>query len=192
MKEKISYDKLYVACGVFEDEYEEEVWEQYVTMGSVRHTIFVNPKRVLIYSKTGDDGIVKYYNYKTGEEVTEKNFKSSFYTTSSPTTSLYCAHVHGLFNISVESMRKEFDDKFTERVKGVGYFIPFDEYMEDRLGVSIRRPSLLLASKLVSLTNVGCGKTFPLSQDEDKANEQLASIGYHTDFDKTMSKTTKK
>lgn len=192
MKEKINYDKLYVACGVFEDEYEEEMWEQYETMGSVRHTIFVNPKRVLIYSKTDTDGTIRYYNFKTGEEVTEKSFKSSFYTTSSPTTSLYCAHVHGLFKIPFGDMRKEFDDKFTERTKAIGYFIPFDEYMENKLGISIKRPSLLLASKLVSLTNIGCGITFPLSQSEEKAREQLASIGYHTDFDKTMSKTTKK
>lgn len=192
MKEKRNYDNLYVACGVFEDEYEEEMWEQYETVGSVRHTIFINPKRVLIYSKTDEEGNVRYYNYQTSEEVDEKCFTSSFYTASSPMRSLYCHFVYGMWLIPFDDMREGFKRKFVQRTKDVGYFIPFDEYMECKLGISLKHPPLLLASKLVDLTNIGAGKEFPLSQDEKEASEQLAGIGYHKEIGKSMSKTAKK
>ena len=188
MRKKVSCDNLFVACPIYEDEFEEEPWVQYESMGSVRHTIVVTPKRVLIYSSTDEDGNVKYYNYKTGEEVEEKSFKSSFYTNSSSTTSLYSGYIHGIFPLPIPSMRESFLRLHERKLKEVGYFIPFNEYMEDKLGFSCSSISLELASSLVRLTNVGSGRPFELSTSTDTAKMQLEKIGYHIEKEKSKIK----
>lgn len=188
MKKKVSCDDLFVACPIYEDEFEEEAWEQYETMGSVRHTIVVNPKRVLIYRDIDEYGNVKFYNYKTGEEVEEKSFSSSFYTHSSSTTSLYCGYINGLFPLPIPSMRDAFNKIHKEKLKEVGYFIPFGEYIEDKFGLSFSSISMDFASKLIRLSNLRSGKPFALSEDVERASSQLAKIGYHTEKEKIKLK----
>ena len=187
MREKLNYDNLFVACGVYEDEVEEEVWKKDETIGLVIHTIFINPKRVLIYSKTDENGNIRYYNYKNHEEVEEKIFESSFYTPSNATTSLYCGYIHRKYPLEIASIRTSFDKILESRLNAVGYFIPFDKYMEKKLGVSFDvSPSL--ASKILQLTNITCGKTFALSKNKNLAVQQLADIGYYINLKKVKIK----
>ena len=193
MKEKIDYDNLYVACPVFESELVEEPYVQYETFGKVRHTIFISPKRVLLYSKTDADGNIKYYRYKTGEEVSETSYNSSFYTQSSPMKNLYSGYIHGFTNLPITELRQLCDKMYENKTKAVGYFIPFSEFMEDKFGTSFDSCSPRVASKLVTLANLTTnGKKIILSQDKEIAEEQLQDIGYHSDSKKTIVYTSKK
>ena len=176
---KINYDNLYVACPVFDHENETEAYEQYVTFGTIEHTIIVRPKRVLIYSKVDEDGTVRYYNYKTGEEVVEYSYESSFETSSSPLGSLYCGYINRTMPMPISGLREHILARYNARKKEVGYFIPFTEFIQQKFGVSIDSISPILADKLLRLINVGAGKPFALSFDPEVAKEQLESIGYH-------------
>lgn len=179
MKKRIDYDKLYIAYPVYDHEDEVEMYEQYTTQGRIEHRVFVTPKKVLVYSKVDEDGNIKYYNYKTGEEVKESSYESSFETTSSPLESIYCCYINGLFVLPIPSMRQYCIDKYKQKKKEVGYFIPFGQFMEERFGVSMSSITPAMADKVLKLFNIGAGKTFELSSNPEKAKEQLEVLGYH-------------
>ena len=179
MKKTIDYGNLYVAYPVYDHHEETEMYEQYSTMGVIKHHILVSPKKVLVVSKVDEDGNIKYYNYKTGEEVKEYSYETSFETTSSPLESLYCCYVNGIFALPFKDMRESFNKKHAELRKRVGYFIPFSQYMEERFGVSMSSITPAMASKILRLLNIGVGDEFELSSDSEKAKEQLAQLGYH-------------
>lgn len=176
---KIDYDKLYVACPVYDYEIETEMYEQYETMGTIEHHIIVSPKRVLIYSKVDDEGTVRYYRYGTDEEVFDKEYPSSFSTTSSPWASLYCGYVNGHCSMPIKGLRDEFKARHDRKSKEVAYFIPFSQYMEEKFGISLDSISPAVASKIIRILNVSAGKSFELDRDRSVAREQLAKLGYH-------------
>lgn len=179
MKKRIDYDNLYIAYPVYDHEYETEMYEQYTTMGVIKHHVFVTPKKVLVYSKVDENGNIKYYNYKTGEEVKECSYESSFETTSSPLESIYCCYINRLFVLPIPSMRQYCNEKYEQKKKEVGYFIPFSQFMEERFGVSMSSITPAMADKVLKLLNIGAGKPFELSSNQEKAKEQLEVLGYH-------------
>ena len=83
MSKKINYDNLYIAFPVYDYEVETEMYEQYVTFGTIEHRIIVNPKKKLIYSKIDENGKERFYDYKTNKQVFENSYESSFKTKSS-------------------------------------------------------------------------------------------------------------
>ena len=176
---KINYDNLYVACPVYDHEVETEAYEQYETFGTIEHTIIVRPKRVLIYSKVDEDGSVRYYNYKIGEEVVEYSYESSYKTNSSPLGSLYCGYINRIIPMPIPGIREHILARYNAKRKEVGYFIPFTDFIQQKFGVNIDSISPAVADKLLRLINVGAGKPFALSFDTEIAKEQLESIGYH-------------
>lgn len=179
MKKRIDYDNLYIAYPVYDHHVETEMYEQYETMGVVKHAVFISQKKVLIFSKTDENGVVRYYNYKTGEEVQENSYECSFETQSSPLESLYCCYINGLFALPFPSMREEFNKKYAQKRKEVGYFIPFSQYMEEHYGVSMKSIPPVLADKVLSLLNIGARYQILLSEDSNEAKEQLEKLGYH-------------
>ena len=189
MKEKINYDNLYVAFPVFKREVEKEPWIQYESFGKVEHTVIVSPKRVLIGSKTDEFGDTKYYDYKTGKEVVEKSYDSSFTTTSSPIMSVYSSYAPGQCMIGEGYLKELFDLCLKNPTNRVGYLTPFSEFAEEKFGLSLDDYSPSLASKLVTLANLTSRrKGIALSHDKDVAKKQLEELGYHTDSEKTYSK----
>lgn len=181
MRKGIDYDNLYIAYLVYDHHVETEMYEQYTTTGVVQHAVFVSQKKVLIFSKVDENGVVRYYNYKTGEEVQENSYECSFETQSSPLESLYCCYINGLFALPIPSMREEFNRRYDELRKQVGYFIPFSQYMEEHYGVSMSSIPPVLADKVLRLLNIGARYQILLSEDPDKAKEQLERLGYHKD-----------
>jgi len=74
MSVKIKYDNLYVAFPVYDYEVETEMFVQYETFGKVEHRLIISPKKRLIYSKIDADGVERFYDYMTSEEVKEFRF----------------------------------------------------------------------------------------------------------------------
>ena len=180
MKKIIDYDNLYVAYPVYDHMVETEMYEQYETMGNIRHHIIVTPKKVLIYSKVDQDGNVKYYRYGTDEEVHESSYECSYDSASSPLLSLYSGYINGWFVLPIKSMREGYNEMYSKKKKEVGYFIPFSQYMEEHYGVSMSSISPAMADKVLKLLNIGSGKSFELSPVPKRAKEQLEKLGYHT------------
>lgn len=176
---KINYDNLYVACPVYDHEIETEPYEKYETFGTIEHHVLVKPKRILIYSKVDEDGNVRYYDYKTSEEVVESSYHSSFTTKSSPMQSLYSSYINRIMPMPISEIREQIIARYNTKIREVGYFVPFADFVQEKLGVRIETISPLLADKLLRLINVGVGKTFLLSFDPEVASQQLDKIGYH-------------
>lgn len=185
MSAKINYDKLYVACPVYDYEVETEMYEQYETFGTLEHRIIISPKRKLVYSKVDENGVERFYDYKTSEEVVESTYETSFETRSSAFHSVYCGYINGIMPLGIASLREEMLERHRAKQKCVGYFIPFTQYVQEKLGIDVSSLSPAMADKLIRILNVGFGKAFMLSFDSEEAKKQLEKIGYH-------SKTKKK
>lgn len=184
MSAKINYDNLYVAFPVYDYEVETEPFVQYESFGNVEHRIIISPKKRLIYSKIDADGVERFYDYKTSEEVKESTYESSFETNSSPWKSVYCTYINGIMPLPISSLREEMLAVHRAKQKNVGYFIPFIDYVREKLGMDVSGLSPAMADKLLRLMNVGAFKGFMLSFDSEKAAEQLNKIGYHSKLKK--------
>lgn len=174
MRDKlISYDRLFVAFQIHDNLEEIEPYKPYVTEGMMKHHIMVSPKRVLVYSRVNQAGFTRYYLYETGEEIKEQSFKCSFEAVPSYYTRLFCYYMtdkvafpdNETYNI-VRSMYYRYQKTF-------GYFIPFSEYMEKGLGVSMDFLVPEMVYKLLNLMNMGVGEPFELSTDPEIARQQL-------------------
>ena len=69
MENEKKIEKLFVASMVYDTPELIEPFVQYETFGQIDHHVVVTPEKRLVISSTGDDGITKYYDYKTGEEI---------------------------------------------------------------------------------------------------------------------------
>jgi hypothetical protein len=185
MSAKIKYDNLYVAFPVYDYEVETEMFVQYETFGRVEHRLIISPKKRLIYSKIDANGVERFYDYMTSEEVKEFTHDTSFETTSSPWKSVYCTYINGIMPLPIPSLRNEMLAAHRAKQKVVGYFIPFTDYISEKLGIDASSLSPSYAHKLLRLMNIGAGRAFMLSFDSEEAKVQLEKIGYH-------SKTKKK
>lgn len=181
---KINYDNLYVACPVYDHEVETEMYEQYETFGTIEHRIIISPKRKLVYSKITEDGEERFYDYTTSEEVVESTYETSFETRSSAFHSVYCTYINGLAPLGITGLREEMLARFHAKQKCVGYFIPFTQYVQEKLGIDVSSLSPSMANKLLRLMNVGAGKAFMLSFNAEEAKIQLKKIGYHSETKK--------
>ncbi len=179
MSANIKYDNLYVAFPVYDHEVETEPYVQYETFGTLEHRIIVTPKKKLVYSKIDEDGVERFYDYDTSEEVEEFTYESSFETGSSAFHSLYSGYIGGYFPMPIRGLREDMKQRFYAKQKCLGYFIPFTEYVQDKLGIDVSSLSPAMARKLLRLLNVGIKKSFMLSMDEEVAAKQLEKIGYH-------------
>lgn len=179
MNKKINYDNLYIVHSVYEHEILTEAWEQYESLGTVEHLIYVNPKKKLIYSKIQEDGNERFYDYKTDEEVFEQSYESSFKTTSSPMKNLYCAYINSHTPMPIREFREEFIKIHERKKRSVGYFIPFKDYIEEnyKIGANLLTPTII--EKIIPIMNISIGKTFILSMNPEEAKLQLKKIGYH-------------
>jgi len=188
MSKKINYYNLYIAFYVYDHEVETEMFEQYVTFGTIEHRIIINPKKRLIYSKIGENGKETFYDYKTNEQVFEHSYESSFKTNSSAMGSLYCGYISGQFPMPIKGFRDEFISKHKRKLHTVGYFIPFDEYINEKLGINIPLLTPAIIDKLIHLMNIGSSKSFMLSMDKEEAKLQLEKIGYRKQNKKVIKK----
>ena len=179
MSAKIDYDNLYVAFPVYDHEVETEMFVQYETFGRIEHRIIVNPKKKLVYSKVDEDGVERFYDYKTSNEVVESTYEASFETKSSPFHSVYCTYINGLAPLPIPGLREDMISRFRQKQRCVGYFIPFTEFVQEKLGLSLDSITPALADKIIRLMNVGSGKAFMLSMEPEEAAKQLEKIGYH-------------
>lgn len=179
MSAKIDYDNLYVAFPVYDHEVETEMFVQYETFGRIEHRIIVSPKKKLVYSKVDEDGVERFYDYKTNNEVVESTYEASFITKSSPFHSVYCTYINGLAPLPIPSLREDMISRFRQKQRCVGYFIPFTEFVQEKLGLSLDSITPALADKIIRLMNVGSGKAFMLSMEPEEAAKQLEKIGYH-------------
>ncbi len=174
MRDKIiNYDRLFVAFQIYDNLEEVEPYKPYVSDGMMRHHIMVSPKRVLVYSQIDPAGFTRYYLYETDEEIRPQNFKCSYEAVPSYFTRLFCYYMNGKVGFpdnetynTVRSMHYRYQKTF-------GYFIPFGEYMEKGLGISIDFLVPEMVHKLLKLMNVGVGEPFELSTDPEIARQQL-------------------
>ena len=181
---KINCDNLYVAFPVYDHEVETEMYEQYETFGTIEHRVIINPRKKLVYSRIDDDGIERFYDYKTSEEVVESTYDTSFETRSSAFHSVYCTYINGIRPLPIPGLREEMKERFYAKQKCVGYFIPFTQYVQEKLGIDVSSLSPAYADKLIRLLNIGSGKAFMLSFDVEEAKKQLEKLGYRNETKK--------
>lgn len=155
---------LFVACRVYDMETEVEPFVQYDSFARITHEIFVNPKKILVYSKNSR---TKFYDFKTGEELRLRNYESSFETESLIEQTLY------LSKDPSELMTYRREKYFKDKEKEIAFLIPFDMYIESRLGFVPKNISRFSAKSLVTMLNASESKSFVLSFDKEEAIEQI-------------------
>ena len=178
---KINAKDLYVACHVYDVEYEIEPWVQYDSLGKIDHTIIVDPKRVLLV-KQEVDGKEVYLECKTMQPVIVTDYESSFVSRSSCCQSLY------LSGLPLGPLYDDAKRYFQAKYREVQFIIPFSEYCEQRLGYCPEQVSLTRAKATVSVLNATEGKEFKLSHDEEEANKQIERRIYKNKSGKTRVK----
>ena len=178
MSKKINYDNLYVAFHVYDYQVETEMYVHYETFGTIEHRIIVNPKKKLIYSQIDENGNEKFYEYKTNEEVFEESYESSFKTNSSPLHSLYFGFINGYIREPFQGFKDGVIAAHKKMQHTVGYLIPVDEYLEEKLGYDVSSLKPDKKNKLIRHFNNRSDKSFILSMDPEEAKLQLEKIGY--------------
>ena len=173
MSKKINCDNLYLAVSVYDYKIEIEPFVQYESFGKMEHRIIINPKKKLIYAKTDENGVKRFYDYKTHEHVFENSYESSFITHSSVMGGLYCRFINGRISVP-RSLRNE----FLRESRTVGYFIPFTEHVKEKLNLDVSSLTPSMIDKLMFLINIGVGRPFELSMSTGEAKLQLKKIGY--------------
>lgn len=170
---KLDTKKLYVACRVYDAQRELEPWVQYESFGVIEHNVYISPKRILLVEErfNGED---VYIDYNTRRIVTPQNYKSSFKGSSSCFQSLYLSG-YPMGPLTWER-RAYFDGKARE----VQFVMPFEDYVEDRLGMELYSdisPSTAMA--LLRLINMRERRTFQLSFDPEIAEKQIKDRVFH-------------
>ena len=158
---KIKYDDLYVASEVFVYGKWEDFSPGAHEPGYPSYTVHVSQKRRLLYAKLEQDGDIGFFDYITGKKVSELNHTSSFkgvnYSNSGRDYAQYDINCRG----------------------GMGYFIPFDQYMLERFGKRIDSITPASAYILLKFTNFSQGRPISLSFNKEEAKIQLENIiGY--------------
>lgn len=166
MKEKIDFEKLYVASRIYHVKVETEMFSQYETFGRVQHTIIASRKKVLIYTKTDEKGIERYYLYPSQEEIKIADYDCSYETQSASGIDAY----HQFPDLK---WVKSVDPAAMKHMTYYGYLIPAEEY----LNVS-KDTSLLVMRALLNLINLTKGSDITLSSSEVEAAKQLEKIKY--------------
>ena len=64
------------------------------------------------------------------------------------------------------------------------YFIPFAQYVQEKLGIDVSSLPPAYADKLLRLMNIGAGKSFMLSFNAEEAKKQMEKIGYRSETKK--------
>ena len=183
---KIDTNNLYVACPIYNIQSEAEyldlkkrknVKESFLA----NHTIVIDPKKALILkSNNSHDTRGEYFNLM--KEPYEPIF---LYDCSS---SYQSKKIWSNFALSISSVLGQATDELikyrAERLKRKGAYvftclIPFKEYVKQRLNLDIgdaiyRSEALILLKAL----NIGCGKPFILSYNENEAKEQIQKKVY--------------
>ena len=155
MKEK-KIERLFIASEVH---LQKRVWVSaaYNAYGEMSYSFFISPKKTLVYSRTNEDGVTKFYLYDTDEEIGEPYYATCSYT--------------------------DFDDSYGTTVSsgheyGYGYLVPVEEYF----GVTTDTHPFFVKA-LLNLDNllkkVNKKNNFYLSTNKSEASGDLARIaGY--------------
>lgn len=176
-KNIMDYDFLLVASRINRFSVETESFIQYETFGNVDHYLLVSQKKELVIGKKDGDKI-RYYNMD-GIEIEEYQRYSSYKTCSSVLTSLQFMY----YDTCIPLLDKDIVDLAKKMcpTKGsyYGYFIPFDEYIKQELGYSLKSVTPIKAWTVLKFINMCKGKPMVLSFDEDESKKQLEQIGYY-------------
>ena len=50
---------------------------------------------------------------------------------------MYCTYINGLAPLGIPGLREEMKERFYAKQKCVGYFIPFSQYVQEKLGIDV-------------------------------------------------------
>ena len=177
MKEKIDCKNLYVGCRVSVYDHLIEPWVQYETFGKEFHSILIDPKRRLVLLEE-IDGKKVYKVIFEDREINPVEYESSYYSKSSSMGSTYCAYINGLYNSGIPGLNRKLEDEYKEKSNGIGYLVPFDEFIEKSLNIKVEKVTLLQAKTLLKFANLIQSKPFVLSEDKNIAKQQIDTKVY--------------
>lgn len=177
MKEKIDCKNLFVACKVSVNDYLIEPFVQYETFGKEYHEVVIDPKRELILLEE-NDGKKKYTLLPTEDEIYPVEYSSSYCTNSSPYGTVCCGYVNGYFNPGIRELIENIKHSHYKKINQLGYLVPFDEYIQSVLNIKVKKVTIHQAKILLVLANLVQSKPFVLSDNEEKAKEQIETKVY--------------
>jgi len=142
--------------------------------GFVDHKVKVSKKKYLIYSTIDENGVVRYFEYDTGNPVNDNTINRSFTNKADAKDVNYFSYMDSLEFGSKTKMKTRFENKDVK----FGFFMPLDEYVNMVLPFyhpNIKSP--FKAKALVKLLNgITLGK-IELDKNKEIAHKQLEDIG---------------
>lgn len=172
MKKKINSKNLFVACKVSVNDYLIESFVQYETFGKEYHEVVINPRRELVLmEEVNGEKIYKYI--PTNEEIEPRYYPKSYSTQSSPHGSIYGGYIGGKFNPGISEIIENIKYHHYKKINQLGYLVPFDEYIQNVLGIKLTEVTIHQARTLVRFTNLIQPRSFALSDDIERAEEQI-------------------
>jgi hypothetical protein len=169
--------------------YETTTFKSNNKSGFVDHNVRVSKKKYLIYSTIDENGVIRYFEYDTGNPVKDNTMNRSFINKADTRDVNYYSYMDTLGLGSKTKMRTRFEK---EDVK-FGFFMPLDEYVN--MVIPFYHPNVkspFKAKALVKLLNgITIGK-IELNRDKEIAKKQLEEIGCYKPKVKVKTKEEKK
>ena len=154
--------------------YETTTFKSNNKNGFVDHKVKVSKKKFLIYSTIDDDGVIRYYEYDTGNLVKDNTMTRSFTNKAADKDVKYYSYLDSLSIGSKTKMRT----RFKENNVKFGFFMPLNDYVN--MVLPFYHPNIkskYTAKALVNLLNgISFGKV-ELDKDKQLAHKQLEDIG---------------
>lgn len=152
--------------------------------GFVSHDISVSKKKYLVYSTIDENGVVRYYEYETGNKILEQTVTHS-YTNQANKKDIEYFNFMDILNFKQNS--KKMKKRFEKKEDKYGFFMPLNEYIE--MNIPFYKPNinnLRKANAIVRFLNAGSFGSISLNMNENEAHKQLEEIGCYKKVDEKL------
>ena len=120
----------------------------------------------------------QYYDYETNQRIYEYARTSSYRTGASCYSNLYYGYTGGYIGMPIAGIREQIKNDFqSENSPKFSFFIPFTEYIHDKLGITIKSISPKIANALLKMLSIKT-KSIVLSEDKETASQQIDQFVY--------------
>lgn len=180
MENEKKIEKLFVASMVYDTPELIEPFVQYETFGQIDHHVVVTPEKRLVFSSTGEDGVAKYYDYKTGKEITLYDKTSSYSTKADPVSSICLSNPFASGTVGPANLLEDLSKLGNNNGLRYGFVVPFEDYIKNKFGKAYNVSNPKVASLL--LFAMATNRATELSFDPAEAEQQLSSLVYGIDI----------
>jgi len=177
-------ENLFVASMLYDYAELVEPFVQYETFGKIDHHVIFTPEKRLVYRVEDENGVTKYYDYKTKKEISLYDKRASYSTRAGALSTLTLTDPRTTGIIPPHSILEMIEHyRENANLNGIryGFLVPVDDFIKVRFG---NLPNISPAAFNILLHIISTNKVTELSFNEEEAEEQISSLMYGLSLEK--------